>query len=121
MLDIKKLLTKTLEKFNVSEVVFKSSDYTYLSSNAIVRKQGSIVHLYISTLTGLPNVETVTLFTLPEGYRPAGTINCDLFHSGSSIGAMVRITVNANGTVTAYNYSASTGTINCRGNLTFIT
>ena len=104
------------------EVISADTNHPYLGANCIARKQGNIIHLYISTLKGLPQNTSVVLFTLPAGYRTPNTIEYDAFTvtSTPSGSRHVRIAVAPNGEVKAYNYSTDTGNLNLRGNITYI-
>lgn len=121
-LDLKEYFVKIVEMFQLGEQLTFSpgSNYPYLSGNCIVRKSGRMIHLYIGSLTGLPKNENVTLFSLPVGYRPANTMNCDMVTMSSSQLCCVRLTIAPDGNVSAYNYSENTGILNTRGSITYI-
>ena len=122
MLDVKKWMTKVTEEFKTSALTFAATDYTHLIGNTSITKCGKTVTATIGPLTGLTQGTTITLFTLPEGYRPNHTIIQDAYTVGTVASSMraIRITVNTNGTVTAYNYSTETGSLNMWTTITFI-
>jgi len=123
MLDVKKWMTKMTEEFKTSALTFAAADYEHLMRNTSVTKCGKTVTATIGPLTGLtPRDTVITLFTLPEGYRPSHTIIQDAYTVGMVASSMraIRIAVNTNGTVTANNYSTETGTLNMYTTITFI-
>lgn len=119
---LKKILTKITEEFKTSELTFSAADYEYLKANTSVTKRGKTVTIAIGALKGLTQETTITLFTLPEGYRPSRTIIQDAYTAGAVASSMraIRIFVNSNGTVTANNFSTETGTLNMYTTITYI-
>lgn len=122
MVNLKKWMAKVGKQFKTSALTFAAADYEHLATNTSVAKCGKTVTATIGPLTGLTQGTPITLFTLPEGYRPSNTIMQDAYTVGAVASSMraIRITVNTNGTVTAYNYSTETGTLNMYTTITFI-
>lgn len=120
MLNLKKLLTKVLNQFEVSQAIIYASSNTHLIGNGIVRKIGKTAYLYIPALTGLTYAQDVELFTLPSGYRPVQEMQYDVVAAATSLSMIIRISVKPDGRVVAYNYSQNTGTANVRINCVYV-
>jgi len=122
MVNLKRWMANVGKQFKTSALTFAAADYEHLARNTSVTKCGKTVTATIGPLTGLTNDTAITLFTLPEGYRPSHAIMQDAYTVGAVASSMraIRITVNTNGTVTASNYSTETGTLNMYTTITFI-
>lgn len=121
---LKKVLTKVIEQLTVTSTsVPLNATYAYTSGDTIqLVKVGKIVTLTIGTLKALPNT-TVTLGTIPEGYRP--TKEEDVFGfepSATGASKSARVVVNPNGAVTVYAYGdySNAAVVNTRTRITYV-
>ena len=119
MLNVGKVLTNIVESMTSSRVAFNTSTYLYRAPS--LTKCGKIIILSIAQLTNLPYGQDITLFTLPEGYRPMAQVVADTVAATAAPEHIVRITVNMDGTVVAHSYTTNTGVLNVRVNITYMT
>jgi len=107
------------DKLTVETQEFAAASYSKLSGSCYAHRVGKVGILFISTLTGLTASATTDLFTISAKYRPTTAVTQDCLVAGGTP-SCVRITINTNGLVQAYNYSTSTGTRNIRANIAYV-
>jgi len=122
VLSLKKTITKLAYMMMVHQIILNGDDFTHLNSATVVRRCGSIVHLFIGSLTGLTAQGETTIFTLPAGFRPTNTIgvNTIVLATVQTDTRRFRINVRPTGDVDVYNYSDSTGVVNIQADITYI-
>lgn len=96
----------TKSNVNVVSTYARTSGQTFA-----IEKAGHVATIKITAVTALPARQDVTIATLPDEYKPSVQVLKFLFSpTASGVDNAVRITINTNGTVTAYWYGASGST-----------
>lgn len=116
MLNLKKLLTKML----TTETLSLTSQY---ASGIYCCRCGKVVTLTLTNMSSVPNGQTITLFTLPTGWRPKHNCVELLRNPTDAANTLMRLSVNTNGTVQVYQYGTATSpaTTNASCTITFVT
>lgn len=113
MLDVKKLLAKTLQAFTVSQTV----TFTAYNKPWIFRKVGCVVFFDApNDGKGFP-AGTCTIGTLPVGMRPTYTQRINLRNDSK---AFRFVNIEPSGAVTMYNNTAYSSAVNCAVSSAFI-
>ena len=82
-------------------------------------------HTRVLCFTNLKNIPTrvnTDIATIPKGHRPPNSFYITVVAPGSTgAQAIVRLQVNEDGVVEAYNYSTITGALNCTDSVAYVT
>ena len=124
LMNLKKLLTNVLNQVTPqSATVAINSSYAYGSGQlGYLYKNGNVVTFYTSALKNIPN-STVTLCTIPAGWRPKQQQDVIVFEpNAAGASRAVRIIINTDGSVTCYGYGdySSATLINVRIHIAFV-
>lgn len=104
-------LTNTVNNLNAYTKTNVTVVSTYANSSGqtfAIEKAGKIAAIKIAAVKAIPARQDVTIATLPNGYKPSIQV-IKFIYTPTSSGSdnAVRITINTNGTITAYWYGAS--------------
>ena len=75
-------------------------------ANIFVERWGKVVSVTLNNMKSVPNGQNITLFTLPEGWRPSHI--CDWLLRNPTDTYLMRIVIQVSGAVDIYNYGSST-------------
>lgn len=115
MLKVKKLLQKLVDAFTVKDTVLPVG--TYFGNDCPVRKRAGVVSIYLFGIKNIPRNQATVIGQLPSGFAPAMNIAQDV---RTPEGYAVRIIIDINGQITAYNYSTNTGLLNAHNTITYV-
>lgn len=87
-------------------------------STIYAKRKGNVVELEFRDLKNMTNGTSVNVYTLPEEYRPLGTIE-QTFVTAEATPKVYRMTINTAGEMSIIPYFTATGPINNHTSITY--
>lgn len=107
--------------FNNSDnyTVFQSITPTNYVTSIYARRRGKMVELEFKDLKNMTNVTSVNVHTLPEEYRPIGTVE-QTFVTADATPKVYRITISTAGVLSIVPYFTATGPTNNHTSISYL-
>lgn len=114
------LIRESLTKLQTTETLSFTSQY---ANGIYCCRCGKVVTLTLTNMSSVPNGQTLTLFTLPTGWRPKHNCVELLRNPTDTANSLMRLWVNTDGTVQVYQYGSATSPVstNASCTITFVT